>query len=57
MDKEHAPAVLTRELRAYRAKTYSELKELVGDLYAYEVPAATGPPYQGRDPGCVGLEA
>jgi hypothetical protein len=46
MDKMHAAAVLAGELETYRAKTYAQLRELVGSLDVYEVANPGGQAYQ-----------
>jgi len=46
MDKEKAMAVLAEQLRLYRTKSYAELKDLLGQVDAYEVATPDGLPYQ-----------
>lgn len=46
MDKNEAQAVLGRELTSYRSKTYLELVELMGEIFAYEKEASSGRSYQ-----------
>ena len=46
MDRAHAASVLAKELDTFRAKTYTQLRELVGSSYAYDVPNPGGHPYQ-----------
>ena len=46
MDKEKAMAVLAEQLRLYRTKSYAELKDLLGQVDAYEVATPDGLSYQ-----------
>lgn len=46
MDKEKAMAILEEQLRLYRTKSYAELKDLLGQVDAYEVATPDGFAYQ-----------
>ena len=46
MDREKARGVLTDELKAYRSRTYSQLRALIGGLRAFGVANNGGHPYQ-----------
>jgi hypothetical protein len=46
MDKEQAKAVLIDQMAVYRAKSYHELRELVGNLDVYEVANPGAAAYQ-----------
>ncbi len=46
MDREKAMAVLAEQLERYRTKSYTELKDLLGQVDAYEVATADGFAYQ-----------
>jgi hypothetical protein len=46
MDNDEAMIVLEGELEKYRKKTYWELVELMGEIYAYEKEAYSGRYYQ-----------
>lgn len=46
MDKNEAQGMLEGELDLYRKKTYVELVELIGEIFAYEIEAPSGRPYQ-----------
>jgi hypothetical protein len=46
MDKEKAAAVLAAQLRLYRNRSYAELKDLLGQVDAYEVTMPGGSSYQ-----------
>lgn len=42
MDKERAAAVLADQLTLYRTKPYAALKDLIGQVHAYEVSTPDG---------------
>jgi hypothetical protein len=46
MDKNEAKQVLSRELESYRARSYDELVNCIGDSIAYETSGASGAMYQ-----------
>ncbi len=46
MDKEKARVVLARALQPYRAKSYAELRGLIGQVDAHEVANPDGPDFQ-----------
>ena len=46
MDKERAVKLLAEQLQSYRGKSYSDLKGMIGDLAAYEVPNPDGDEFQ-----------
>ncbi|MDP6706275.1 MAG: hypothetical protein QF893_08035 [Alphaproteobacteria bacterium] len=46
MDKEKARAVLSEALRPYRAKSYAELKHLIGRNNVFEIENLDGPNFQ-----------
>ncbi len=46
MDKERARVVLARALQPYRAKSYAELRGLIGQVDAHEVANPDGPDFQ-----------
>ena len=46
MDKQQASATLAEHMQNYRAKPYEALRQLVGDVDAYEVTGPDGHDYQ-----------
>ena len=46
MNKEKARAVLSEALRPYRAKSYAELRDLIGQIDVYEIENSNGPDFQ-----------
>ena len=46
MDREQAVTILAEQLGQYRTKPYAELKDLVGQVDAYEVATPDGLAYQ-----------
>ena len=46
MNKEKAGAVLSEVLKPYRAKSYAELKTLIGQIDVHEIENAEGSDYQ-----------
>ena len=46
MNKENAKAILADELRKYRAKPYAALKDMIGQVDAYQITTPDGITYQ-----------
>ncbi len=46
MDKDKARAVLLERLRPYRAKTYGDLKGLIGEIDVQQIENPDGPDFQ-----------
>lgn len=46
MDKEKARAVLLETLRPYRAKSYADLRDLIGEIDVYQIENPDGADFQ-----------